>query len=46
MKKLTILLVSVMMIVLAGCSLEPPGWAKPDSAGSNGQKKLDCRFPR
>jgi ribose transport system substrate-binding protein len=40
MKKLTILLVSVMMIVLAGCSLEPPGWAKPDSAGSNGQKKI------
>lgn len=40
MKKLTILLVSVMMIVMAGCSLEPPGWAKPDSDGSNGQKKI------
>ncbi|MFB5676024.1 ribose ABC transporter substrate-binding protein RbsB [Paenibacillus terreus] len=41
MKKLTIfLLVSALMIVLAGCSLEPPGWAKPNSGGSQGQVKI------
>lgn len=40
MKKWTITFVSVMMIiVLAGCSLEPPEWAKPDPSKSNGQKK-------
>ncbi|MFB5265519.1 ribose ABC transporter substrate-binding protein RbsB [Paenibacillus enshidis] len=41
MKKLSIfLLVSALMIVLAGCSLEPPGWAKPSSGGSQEQIKI------
>ncbi|MCM3171794.1 MULTISPECIES: ribose ABC transporter substrate-binding protein RbsB [unclassified Paenibacillus] len=41
MKKITLTLISMLMIiVLAGCSLEPPGWAKPDAAGSKGQKKI------
>ncbi|WP_025679484.1 ribose ABC transporter substrate-binding protein RbsB [Paenibacillus massiliensis] len=41
MKKWTLTLVSMLMIiVLAGCSLEPPEWAKPDSAGSGGLKKI------
>ncbi|WP_145407492.1 ribose ABC transporter substrate-binding protein RbsB [Paenibacillus xylanexedens] len=41
MKKITLTLISMLMIiVLAGCSLEPPGWAKPDGAGSKGQKKI------
>lgn len=41
MKKITLTLISMLMIiVLAGCSLEPPGWAKPDAGGSKGQKKI------
>lgn len=41
MKKWTLTLVSmIMIIVLAGCSLEPPEWAKPDGAGNQGQKKI------
>lgn len=41
MKKWTLTLISmIMIIVLAGCSLEPPEWAKPDGAGNKGQKKI------
>lgn len=41
MKKWTLTLVSMLMIIaLAGCSLEPPEWAKPDPSKSNGQKKI------
>ncbi|GGF90876.1 ribose import binding protein RbsB [Paenibacillus albidus] len=41
MKKWTLTLVSMLIIiVLAGCSLEPPGWAKPDPVGSKEQKKI------
>ncbi|MGO4528112.1 ribose ABC transporter substrate-binding protein RbsB [Paenibacillus sp. 2TAF8] len=41
MKKWTLTLVSIILIVvLAGCSLEPPGWAKPKSAGGKEQKKI------
>lgn len=41
MKKWTVTLISMLMIiVLAGCSLEPPEWAKPNPNKSNGQKKI------
>lgn len=34
MKKLTILLVALLLAVTTGCSLEPPSWAKPGSGGA------------
>ncbi|CAI6044524.1 Ribose import binding protein RbsB [Paenibacillus sp. JJ-100] len=41
MKKWTLTFVSIMLItVLAGCSLEPPGWAKPSASGNKEQKKI------
>ncbi|ANA81865.1 ribose ABC transporter substrate-binding protein RbsB [Paenibacillus glucanolyticus] len=33
MKKTTLLLVSLMLIFITGCSLEPPEWAKPKTSG-------------
>lgn len=33
MKKTTLLLVSLMLIFITGCSLEPPEWAKPKTGG-------------
>lgn len=33
MKKAWILLLSLSLIILAGCSLEPPEWAKPSKSG-------------
>jgi ribose transport system substrate-binding protein len=33
MKKTTLLLVSLMLIFITGCSLEPPEWAKPKAGG-------------
>lgn len=33
MKKTTIFLVSLMLIFMTGCSLEPPEWAKPKASG-------------
>ncbi|MCM3256614.1 ribose ABC transporter substrate-binding protein RbsB [Paenibacillus lautus] len=33
MKKTTLLLVSLMLIFITGCSLEPPEWAKPITGG-------------
>lgn len=33
MKKTTLLLVSLMLIFITGCSLEPPEWAKPKADG-------------
>ncbi|MEF7437083.1 ribose ABC transporter substrate-binding protein RbsB [Paenibacillus lautus] len=33
MKKTTLLLVSLMLIFITGCSLEPPEWAKPKVGG-------------
>ncbi|MCV4229994.1 ribose ABC transporter substrate-binding protein RbsB [Virgibacillus sp. LDC1] len=33
MKKTTLLLVSLMLIFITGCSLEPPEWAKPKASG-------------
>lgn len=41
MKKWTLTLVSmILIVVLAGCSMEPPGWAKPKAAGGKEQKKI------
>ncbi|MGC6584604.1 ribose ABC transporter substrate-binding protein RbsB [Paenibacillus sp. Dod16] len=33
MKRTTLLLVSLMLIFITGCSLEPPEWAKPKASG-------------
>lgn len=33
MKKTTLFLVSLMLIFMTGCSLEPPEWAKPKTGG-------------
>ncbi|BFH63286.1 ribose ABC transporter substrate-binding protein RbsB [Paenibacillus azoreducens] len=33
MKKLTFILVAFLLILTTGCSLEPPGWAKPKTGG-------------
>ncbi|MGG4104422.1 ribose ABC transporter substrate-binding protein RbsB [Paenibacillus lautus] len=33
MKKITLLLVSLMLVFITGCSLEPPEWAKPKAGG-------------
>ncbi|WP_054957652.1 ribose ABC transporter substrate-binding protein RbsB [Paenibacillus dakarensis] len=33
MKKTTLFLVSLMLVFLTGCSLEPPEWAKPSTDG-------------
>ncbi|WP_110928168.1 ribose ABC transporter substrate-binding protein RbsB [Bacillus massiliglaciei] len=30
MKKLTAILISLTLLLLSACSMEPPGWAKPD----------------
>nr|WP_145402361.1 ribose ABC transporter substrate-binding protein RbsB [Paenibacillus xylanexedens] len=41
MKKWTLTFVSmILIVVLAGCSLEPPEWAKPKTAGGKEQKKI------
>lgn len=33
MKKLTLILAAFLLILTTGCSLEPPGWAKPKTGG-------------
>ncbi|MEV2290983.1 ribose ABC transporter substrate-binding protein RbsB [Paenibacillus larvae] len=33
MKKLTFILIAFLLILTTGCSLEPPGWAKPRTGG-------------
>ncbi|MDR5584345.1 ribose ABC transporter substrate-binding protein RbsB [Paenibacillus larvae] len=33
MKKLTFILIAFLLILTTGCSLEPPGWAKPKTGG-------------
>lgn len=40
MKKLTILLAAFLLILTTGCSLEPPGWAKPKSGGDLKDMKI------
>ncbi|GIO29330.1 MULTISPECIES: ribose ABC transporter substrate-binding protein RbsB [Paenibacillus] len=33
MKKLTLILAAFLLMLTTGCSLEPPGWAKPNTGG-------------
>ncbi|RUT35572.1 ribose ABC transporter substrate-binding protein RbsB [Paenibacillus zeisoli] len=40
MKKVTLVLISLMLVLMTGCSLEPPGWAKPKAAGSLKDAKI------
>lgn len=40
MKKTTLLLVSLMLIFITGCSLEPPEWAKPKVSGDVNDIKI------
>lgn len=40
MKKLTILLAAFLLILTTGCSLEPPGWAKPKTGGDLENMKI------
>lgn len=40
MKKLTLILISILLIVMTGCSLEPPNWAKPNRGGKLGNIKI------
>ncbi|GIP55024.1 MULTISPECIES: ribose ABC transporter substrate-binding protein RbsB [Paenibacillus] len=40
MKKLTILLAAFLLILTTGCSLEPPGWAKPKTGGDIKNMKI------
>lgn len=40
MKKTTLLLVSLMLIFITGCSLEPPEWAKPKRSGNIEDMKI------
>lgn len=40
MKKLTILFAAFLLILTTGCSLEPPGWAKPKTGGDLKDMKI------
>lgn len=40
MKKLTLIFTSLLLILLSGCTLEPPKWAKPNSGGDKGDIKI------
>lgn len=40
MKKTTLFLVSLMLIFMTGCSLEPPEWAKPNTSGDVKDMKI------
>ena len=40
MKKLTLLLTSLLLVFMTGCSLEPPEWAKSGSGGGEGNLKI------
>lgn len=40
MKKLTLIFTSLLLILMTGCSLEPPEWAKPNSGGGPGNMKI------
>ncbi|UNK19145.1 ribose ABC transporter substrate-binding protein RbsB [Paenibacillus sp. N3/727] len=40
MKKTTLFLVSLMLIFMTGCSLEPPEWAKPKASGDVKDMKI------
>ncbi|MFS0782630.1 ribose ABC transporter substrate-binding protein RbsB [Bacillus sp. 1P06AnD] len=40
MKKITVLLIVLSLVVLGGCSLEPPSWAKPEKKDSLKDMKI------
>lgn len=40
MKKMTLILTSLLMILMTGCSLEPPEWAKPNQSGNSENAKI------
>lgn len=40
MKKVTLILVSLVLILTTGCSLEPPEWAKPKASGNLKEIKI------
>ncbi|GAB6989946.1 ribose ABC transporter substrate-binding protein RbsB [Paenibacillus pini] len=40
MKKLSLILMSLMLIIITGCSLEPPGWAKPKATSNLNEMKI------
>ncbi|MBP2001478.1 ribose transport system substrate-binding protein [Paenibacillus shirakamiensis] len=40
MKKVSIVLISFLLIIMTGCSLEPPEWAKPKAAGDLKEAKI------
>ncbi|CAM2876882.1 ribose ABC transporter substrate-binding protein RbsB [Paenibacillus sediminis] len=40
MKKISLILVCILMIVITGCSMEPPQWAKPNANGNHKQIKI------
>jgi len=40
MKKITLLLMSLMLVFITGCSLEPPEWAKPKRSGNIEDMKI------
>lgn len=40
MKKVTLVLVSILLVLMTGCSLEPPGWAKPKAASDLKNAKI------
>lgn len=40
MKKLTLVLTSILLLMMTGCSLEPPEWAKPNNEGNAQNLKI------
>lgn len=40
MKKITLILISILLILMTGCSLEPPDWAKPNNGGKVSNIKI------
>ncbi|OMF21779.1 D-ribose ABC transporter substrate-binding protein [Paenibacillus sp. FSL H8-0548] len=40
MKKISVILISFLLVLMTGCSLEPPDWAKPNSGGKIGNIKI------
>ncbi|MFD1134466.1 ribose ABC transporter substrate-binding protein RbsB [Paenibacillus urinalis] len=40
MKKLTLLFTAVLMIIMTGCSMQPPEWAKPNNNGNTDEIKI------
>jgi ribose transport system substrate-binding protein len=40
MKKMTLIIVSLVLMLMTGCSLEPPEWAKPKTSGKLEDMKI------